>query len=70
MKTFKQFQEDNKYGASTPKFYDSKNTIYPFNLIRTSDVIKRSNDDFKKSVNFPHNIPLTKKKITQNIKAT
>ena len=68
MKTFKQFQEDNKYGASTPKFYDSKNTIYPFNVIRTSDVIKRSNDDFKKSVNFPY--PLAKKKITQKIKAT
>ena len=70
MKTFKQFQEDNKYGASTPKFYDSKNTIYPFNLIRTSDVIKRSNDDFKDSVKFPLNIPLTKKKIPQKIKAT
>ena len=70
MKTFKQFQEDNKYGASTPKFYDSKNTIYPFILIRTSDVIKKSNDDFKKSVDFPHNIPLTKKKIPQKIKAT
>ena len=60
MKTFKQFQEDNKYGASTPKYHDSKNTMYPFNLIRTSDVIKRSNDDFKKSVDFPHNIPITK----------
>ena len=70
MKTFKQFQEDNKYGASTPKFYDSKKIMYPFNLIRTSDVIKRSNDDFKKSVDFPHNIPLTKKKIPQKIKAT
>ena len=70
MKTFKQFQEDNKYFATTPKFYDSKNTMYPFNLIRTSDVIKRSNDDFKKSVDFPHNIPLTKKKIPQKIKAT
>ena len=68
MKTFKQFQEDNKYGASTPKYYDSKNTIYPFNLIRTSDVIKRSNDDFKKSVNFPHNIPLAKKKNNKKIK--
>ena len=44
--------------------------MYPFNLIRTSDVIKRSNDDFKKSVDFPHNIPLTKKKIPQKIKAT
>ena len=68
MKTFKQFQEDNKYGASTPKFYDSKNTMYPFNLIRTSDVIKRSNDDFKKSVDFPFN--LSKKKNNKNIKTT
>ena len=50
MKTFKQFQEDNKYGASTPKFYDSKNTMYPFNMIRTKDVIKRSNKDFKLSL--------------------
>ena len=70
MKTFKQFQEDNKYGGATPKMYDSKTTIAPFNLIRTNDVIKRSNDDFKKSVNFPHKIPLVKKKITQKIKAT
>ena len=70
MKTFKQFQEEYMGAGITPKFYDSKNTMYPFNLIRTSDVIKRSNDDFKKSINFPHNIPLVKKKITQKIKAT
>ena len=70
MKTFKQFQEEYMGAGVTPKMYDSKTTIAPFNLIRTSDVIKRSNDDFKKSVDFPHNIPLTKKKIPQKIKAT
>ena len=59
MKTFKQFQEDNKYGGATPKMYDSKTTIAPFNLIRTDDVIKRSNKDFKKSTGF--NLPLAKK---------
>ena len=59
MKTFKQFQEDNKYGAATPKMYDSKTTIAPFNLIRTDDVIKRSNKDFKKSTGF--DLPLAKR---------
>ena len=66
MKTFKQFQEDNKYGGATPKMYDSKTTIAPFNVIRTDDVIKRSNDDFKKSVDFP--FPLAKKKNNKKIK--
>ena len=65
MKTFKQFQEDNKYGASTPKFYDSKNTMYPFNMIRTKDVIKRSNKDFKDSTGFP--LDLAKKKTKTKI---
>ena len=68
MKTFKQFQEEYMGAGITPKMYDSKTTIAPFNLIRTSDVIKRSNDDFKKSVNFPHNIPLAKKKNNKKIK--
>ena len=66
MKTFKQFQEDNKYGAATPKMYDSKTTTAPFNLIRTDDVIKRSNKDFKKSTGF--NLPLAKKKTNKNLK--
>ena len=70
MKSFQQFQEDNKYGGATPKMYDSKTTIAPFNVIRTDDVIKRSNDDFKKSVDFPHNIPITKKKNNKKIQTT
>ena len=66
MKTFKQFQEDNKYGAATPKMYDSKTTIAPFNLIRTDDVIKRSNKDFKKSTGF--DLPLAKRgKINSDV---
>jgi len=68
MKTFKQFQEDNKYGAATPKMYDSKTTIAPFNLIRTDDVIKRSNKDFKKSTGFDLPIPFAKRgKINSDV---
>ena len=68
MKTFKQFQEDNKYGAATPKMYDSKTTIAPFNLIRTDDVIKKSNKDFKKSTGFNLPIPLAKRgKINSDV---
>ena len=65
MKTFQQFQEDNKYGGATPKMYDSKTTIAPFNVIRTDDVIKRSNEDFKKSTGF--NLPLAKKKNNKKV---
>ena len=68
MKTFKQFQEDNKYYASTPKFHDSKTTIAPFNVIRTDDVIKRSNEKFRKGTGFDLPIPITKKKTNKNIK--
>ena len=57
--------EDNKYGGATPKMYDSKTTIAPFNLIRTDDVIKRSNEDFKKSTGF--NLPLAKKKNNKKV---
>ena len=59
MKTFKQFQEEYMGAGITPKMYDSKTTIAPFNVIRTDDVIKRSNKDFKKSTGF--NLPLAKK---------
>ena len=68
MKTFKQFQEEYMGAGITPKMYDSKTTIAPFNLIRTSDVIKRSNDDFKKSVDFP--FKLSKKKNNKKIQTT
>ena len=65
MKSFQQFQEDNKYGGATPKMYDSKTTIAPFNVIRTDDVIKRSNEKFKKSTGFT--LPLAKKDYTGKI---
>ena len=65
MKTFQQFQEDNKYGGATPKMYDSKTTIAPFNVIRTDDVIKTSNEKFKKSTGFT--LPLAKKEYSGKI---
>ena len=44
MKTFKQFQEDNKYGAATPKMYDSNGFDLPIPLAKrgkiNSDVLK------------------------------
>ena len=65
MKTFKQFQEEYMGAGITPKMYDSKTTIAPFNLIRTDDVIKRSNEKFKKSTGFT--LPLAKKDYTGKI---
>ena len=65
MKTFQQFNEDNKYVGVTPKMYDSKTTIAPFNTLRTDDVIKSSNEKFKKSTGF--SLPLAKKKTKTKI---
>ena len=59
MKTFKQFQEGYMGGAVTPKMYDSKNTKSPFNVIRSKQDIKTSNEKFIKSTKF--NLPLVKK---------
>ena len=60
MKTFKQFQEEYMGGGVTPKMYDSKNTKSPFNIIRTKQDIKKSNEKFKQSTKFP--FPLAQKK--------
>ena len=57
MKTYKQFNEDNKYGGATPKMYEPKDTI-----IRTMDVKMKSAEKFRKSTGFDLPIPLTKKK--------
>jgi len=61
MKTFKEFNEDNKYGAATPKNYEPKDTI-----IRTMDVKMKSAEKFRKSTGFDLPIPLAKNKT--NIK--
>ncbi len=66
MKTFKQFQEEYMGGGVTPKMYDSKNTKAPFNMIRTKQDIKTSNEKFIKSTKF--NLPLAKNK-SNNLKA-
>ena len=66
MKTFKQFQEEYMGGGVTPKMYDSKNTKSPFNIIRTKQDIKTSNENFIKLNTF--NLPLAQKK-SNNLKA-
>ena len=66
MKTFKQFQEEYMGGGVTPKMYDSKSTKAPFNIIRTKQDIKKSNEKFKQSNKFP--FPLAQKK-SNNVKA-
>lgn len=67
MKTFKQFKE----GAISPKDYDPIPVTVDdaiTNRIRTLDLIKKSNDAFRKSTRFNLPLPLVKKKT--NIKAT
>ena len=61
MKTFKQFQES----AISPKHYDSIPVTVDdaiTNRIRTLDVIKKSNDKFRKGTGFNLPLPLAKKK--------
>ncbi len=58
MKSFQQFMEQ-----VTPKHYDKKPVTIDdaiTNSIRTSDMIKQSNEKFKKGTGF--NLPLAKKK--------
>jgi len=63
MKTFKQFNEDNKYGAATPKNYEPKDTI-----IRTMDVKMKSAEKFRQSTGFDLPIPLAKRgKINSDV---
>ena len=67
MKTFKQFKES----AISPKNYDSIPVTVDdaiTNRIRTLDMIKKSNDKFRKSTGFNLPLPLVKKKT--NIKTT
>ena len=64
MKTFKQFQES----AISPKHYDSIPVTVDdaiTNRIRTLDVIKKSNDKFRKGTGF--NLPLAKRKYSGKI---
>ena len=63
MKTFQQFMEQ-----VSPKHYDKIPVTIDdaiTNRIRTSDMIKRSNEKFKKGTGF--NLPLAKKKYTSKI---
>ena len=65
MKTFKQFKES----AKSPKDYDPIPVTVDdaiTNRIRTLDMIKKSNDEFRKSTGFNLPLPLAKKKT--NIK--
>ena len=64
MKTFKQFKES----AISPKHYDSIPVTVDdaiTNRIRTLDVIKKSNDKFRKGTGF--NLPLAKRKYSGKI---
>ena len=63
MKSFQQFMEQvsPKHYDKTPVRVDDALT----NMIRTPDMIKRSNEKFKKGTGF--NLPLAKKKYTGKI---
>ena len=63
MKSFKEFREN-----ISPKMYDSiPQTVQDAqtNRIRTLDVIKKSNDKFRKSTNFNLPLPLAKKSTSK-----
>ena len=57
---------DNSKEDDKKKSKDSKNNKSPFNVIRTKQDIKRSNEKFKQSTKFP--FPLAQKK-SNNVKA-
>ena len=67
MKTFKQFKES----AISPKHYDSIPVTVDdaiTNRIRTLDVIKKSNDKFRKGTKFNLPLPLAKRgKINSDV---
>ena len=67
MKTFKQFKE----GAISPKHYDSIPVTVDdaiTNRIRTLDMIKKSNDKFRKGTRFNLPLPLAKRgKINSDV---
>ena len=58
MKSFKEFREN-----VTPKMYDSTPSVTP--TIRTLDIIKKSNERFRKSTNFNLPLPLAKKSTSK-----
>ena len=64
MKSFQQFMEQvsPKHYDKTPVTVDDALT----NMIRTPDMIKRSNEKFKKGTGF--NLPLAKKKNNKKVK--
>ena len=64
MKSFQQFMEQvsPKHYDKTPVTIDDALT----NRIRTPDMIKRSNEKFKKGTRF--NLPLAKKKNNKKVK--
>ena len=64
MKSFQQFMEQvsPKHYDKTPVTIDDALT----NRIRTPDMIKRSNEKFKKGTGF--NLPLAKKKNNKKVK--
>ena len=69
MKTFKEFIEGYMGPVVTPKHYDKTPVTVDdaiTNMIRTPDMIKRSNEKFKKGTGF--NLPLAKKKTDKNVK--
>ena len=63
MKSFQQFMEQvsPKHYDKTPVTVDDTLT----NMIRTPDMIKRSNEKFKKGTGF--NLPLAKKKNNKKV---
>ena len=58
MKSFKEFREN-----VTPKMYDSTPSVTP--TIRTLDIIKKSNERFRKSTKFNLPLPLAKKNTSK-----
>ena len=58
MKSFKEFREN-----VSPKMYDSTPSVTP--TIRTLDVIKKSNERFRKSTKFNLPLPLAKKSTSK-----